>query len=215
MRARLIARAAIIALGGLLANLAPGIQSTAQAPARSYAIDASQSTFTVFVGKAGLFSAFGHNHTIAVKSFSGRAHVPAEGLSQASLEFEVETKSLTVADKGISEKERSEIQQAMETEVLEVARFPTISFRSVSVANLKPAGAGHSLTLHGDLTLHGVTKRIAVPVTITLTPEQLRASGEVTIKQTDFGIKPYSAGLGTVKVKNELKLSFAITAKAA
>ena len=84
----------------------------------------------------------------------------------------------------------------------------------MSLANLKPSGSGQNFTLNGDLTLHGVTKRIAVPVAVTITPEQIRATGEVTIKQTDFGIKPYSAGLGTVKVKNELKLSFVMVAKA-
>lgn len=206
---------ATIILSLLLVNLTSGRSSSVPVQARVYTIVAAQSTFTVLVGKAGLFSGLGHDHTIAVKSFSGRAQVPANGIAQASLEFEVETKSLTVADQGISDKERGEIQKAMETDVLEITRFPKISFRSVSVANLKPSGNGQSFTLNGDLTLHGVAKRIAVPVTVTITPEQLRATGEVTIKQTDFDIKPYAAGLGTVKVKNELKLSFAIIAKAA
>jgi polyisoprenoid-binding protein YceI len=140
--------------------------------------------------------------------------VPAAGVSQASLELEVEAGSLAVVDKGISDKERAEIQKAMETEVLEVARFPKISFRSASVANIKPAGSNQSFALNGDLTLHGVTKRIAVPVVATIAPEQLRATGQVTIRQTDFGIKPYSAAGGTIKVKNELKLNFSILARA-
>lgn len=61
--------------------------------------------------------------------------------------------------------------------------------------------------------MHGVTKRITVPVTVTITPQQLRAMGSYTLKQTDFGIKPYSAGLGAVKVKNEVTVNFSIVAK--
>jgi polyisoprenoid-binding protein YceI len=214
MSAKPVRWIAAVVLSLPLMDAASDRYSSASAQARVYAIVAAQSKFTVLVGKAGLFSGLGHDHTIVVKSFSGRVQVPAAGIAQSSLELEAEAKSLTVADQGISDKERGEIQKAMETEVLEITRFPKISFRSISVANLKPSGNGQSFTLNGDLALHGVTKRIAVPVAVTITPEQLRATGEVTIKQTDFGIKPYSAGLGTVKVKNELKLSFTMVAKA-
>jgi len=214
MQSRRSRQVIITVLGLCLLNLA-SVQLAAQAQARPYSIIASESTFIVLVGKAGLFSALGHDHTIAVKSFSGRVHVPASGINQASLEFEVETTSLTVADQGISDKERAEIQEAMQTAVLETSRFPKISFRSTSVANVKPSENSQSFTLNGNLTLHGVTKPIAVPVVVTITPEQLRATGEATIKQTDFGIKPYSAASGTIKVKNELRLSFRIVAKPA
>jgi polyisoprenoid-binding protein YceI len=61
--------------------------------------------------------------------------------------------------------------------------------------------------------LKGVTKRIAVPVAATVTPQQIRAAGKYALKQTDFGIKPYSAAGGTIKVKDEVVLSFDIVAK--
>jgi len=194
-------RAALLALSLLL---------PAPAQTRAYEVVAAESKFTVFVGRAGLFGGLGHDHTITVRNFSGRVTVPPGGAQQAALEMEIEAGSLLVADPGVDEKERAEIQKAMETEVLEVARFPKIRFKSVSVADVKPAG----FVLNGDLTLHGVARRVAVPVAARVTPEEVRAGGEVTIRQTDFGIKPYSAGLGTVKVKNELKLTFAIVARA-
>jgi polyisoprenoid-binding protein YceI len=103
----------------------------------------------------------------------------------------------------------------MHNEVLESAKYQRISFKSASVSDVKPAGGdSYSFTLNGDLTLHGVTKRIAVPVTATITPQQLRATGKYTLRQTDFGIKPYSAAGGTVKVKNEVVIHFDIVAKA-
>jgi polyisoprenoid-binding protein YceI len=72
----------------------------------------------------------------------------------------------------------------------------------------------YSLVVNGDLTLHGVTKRIAVPVEATITPQQLRATGKYTLKQTDYGIKPYSAAGGTIRVKDEIVINFNIVAKA-
>lgn len=184
------------------------------AQTQTYLIVAPQSTFSVFVGRAGLLKGFGHNHTIAVESFSGRVQVPVEGIQRASVELEVETKSLRVADKDISEKERAEIQAAMHDVVLETSHFPKISFRSVSISNGTPHHSDQRFTVLGDLTLHGVTKRVAVPVVVTITPDRIRATGEVLIKQTDFGIKPYSAALGSIKVKDTVKLRFEMIAKA-
>jgi polyisoprenoid-binding protein YceI len=102
----------------------------------------------------------------------------------------------------------------MHNDVLESAKYQKISFKSASVSNLKQTSDGYSFTLNGDLTLHGVTKRIAVPVSATITPQQLQAKGQYTLRQTDFGIKPYSAAGGTVKVKNEVVVHFNIIAKA-
>src|SRR5262245_46145440 len=87
----------------VLALLLPGLSllSPAQAESGNYSVVVTQSTFTILVGKAGALSAFGHEHVIAVKSYSGRIRVSADDLSKATFELEVETKSLTVADKGI------------------------------------------------------------------------------------------------------------------
>ncbi|MBO0721832.1 MAG: YceI family protein [Blastocatellia bacterium] len=186
----------------------------AQTAARSYTISASESNFWVSVGKAGLFSALGHEHEIGIKSFKGRAVVPQTGASGGSLELEIETKSLVVLDKEVDEKDRGKIFTDMHNEVLESEKFPQCIFKSVSVTDLKKTGEGsYNLVLNGDLTLHGVTKRIAIPLTATITAAQLRAVGKYTLKQTDFGIRVFSAGGGTVKVKNEVVVNFDIIAK--
>jgi polyisoprenoid-binding protein YceI len=191
------------------------LAAKAQTNTRTYTISAAESNLWVFVGKAGFFSALGHEHEIGIKSFAGRIEVPQVGASGGSLEVEIETKSFVVLDKNASENDRAKIFEAMHKDVIESEKFQKINFRSVSVSDLKPAGEGnYSLTLNGDLTLHGVTKRIAVPATATITPEQIRAVGKYTLKQSDYGIKIYSAGGGTVKVKNEVVVNFNIVAKA-
>jgi polyisoprenoid-binding protein YceI len=203
----------IILLFGYLSVVSLG--ANAQANARSYTISAGESNVWVFVGKAGFFSALGHDHEIGIKSFSGRIDVPLSGASGSSLEIDIETKSFVVLDKEASEKDRAKIFDAMHKEVLESEKFQKITFKSVSLTDLKSTGeGGYSLTLNGDLTLHGVTKRIALPATATITPAQIRAVGKYTLKQTDYGIKVYSAGGGTVKVKNEVVINFDIVAKA-
>lgn len=199
----------------LLILLFSCLPAGAQSRARTYTISAAESNLTVTVGKAGFFSALGHEHEIGVKSFSGRVAVPQSGAGGGLLEFEIETKSLVVLDKEVDEKDRGKIFEAMHKEVIESEKFQKISFKSASVADLKKTGEGsYNFILNGDLTLHGVTRRIALPVTATITAEQLRATGAYTLKQTDYGIKVYAAGGGTVKVKNEVVVNFNIVAKA-
>ncbi len=187
----------------------------AQTKSRTYTIVAGESSFWVFVAKAGLFSAIAHNHEIGVKSFTGRVVIPESGAAGGSLELSVDAKSLVVLDKKVSESDRVKIFNSMHGEVLESSTHQKIEFKSVSVSEVKQTGdQAYSLILNGDLSLHGVTKRIAVPVTVTITPPQLQATGKYALKQTDFGIKPYSAAGGTVKVKDEVVINFKIVAKA-
>jgi polyisoprenoid-binding protein YceI len=68
------------------------------------------------------------------------------------------------------------------------------------------------LRVVGDLTLHGVSRQIESPVDVNLSADRLTATGTLAVSQTQFGIKPVSAGLGTVKVKDEVTVSYTFTA---
>ncbi len=181
----------------------------------TYTIVTGESSFWVFVPKAGLLSGFAHDHQIGIKSFSGKIVVPESGAANGSLQLDVDATSLVVLDTKPSEDDKKKIHNSMHGEVLESAKYPKVTFKSASVSDLKQTGGeNYSFTLNGDLTLHGVTKRIAMPVSLTINAKQLRAEGKYTLRQTDFGIKPYSAAGGTVKVKNEITVNFNIVAKA-
>ena len=66
--------------------------------------------------------------------------------------------------------------------------------------------------MNGELTLHGVTLNQAISARVTLKGDTLRAAGDFSIRQSDYEIRPVSAAGGTVKLKDELKLSFDIAA---
>ena len=207
--------AVILLSNSLISGVQPAPQKKPKNPAppaavqtKIYNIVPAESSLTAFVAKAGALSFLAHDHNIAVRSYSGRVVVPAAGPAQGSLELDIDAKSLALLDK-VSESDRKEITHSMNTAVLESGKFPKITFRSISISNFN----GSSLTVNGDLTLHGTTKRIAVPVTVSATPQLLRATGKFVLKQTDFGITPYSAAAGSIKVKNEVVISFNIVAR--
>jgi polyisoprenoid-binding protein YceI len=63
------------------------------------------------------------------------------------------------------------------------------------------------------LKVTGVTRPLDVPVTVQLTADGLRASGKTTVQQSQFGLRPVTAGVGTVRVKDEVEVMFSVTAK--
>ena len=184
-----------------------------QAPAPiKYKVDASESRFVVRAFAGGVLSAFGHDHTIAIRDFSGDAVVTPSSFTPASLRLTIKADSLSVTDK-VSDKDRNEIQTTMKDSVLETGKYPDITFKSTEVSADKTGEGRYRVRMSGDVTLHGVTRQVAINATVDFSAGALRAKGEFPVKQTDYKITPVSAAGGTVKVRDELKLSFDIVAK--
>ena len=164
-------------------------------------IDPQKSVMTVRVLKAGVFSAFGHEHEISAPIKDGKFSE-----TERSVELSVDARQMRVMDKEVSDKDRAEIQETMQgPKVLDTAQFPEIHFRSSAV---EPAGDGR-LSVTGDLTLHGQTH----PVKLEVRAQNGHYQGTAELKQKDFGIEPIVVGGGAVKVKNELRVEFDIVGK--
>lgn len=173
----------------------------AAAGAQTLNINPQRSIFTIHVFKAGVFSAFGHNHEIR-----GAASGALSESAPQWVEIAVDAKRLTVLDADLPAKDRADVQTTMlGPQVLDVARFPSIHFRSTRVE----AVAAGRWRVTGDLLLHGETR----PLTVQVAGDHGHYTGTATLKQRDFGIKPVSVAGGTVKVKDEVKIDFDIVAQ--
>lgn len=180
---------------------------------RVYTIDLSQSRVTATLTQEGFIARRYSTHRVEVKNFSGKVEVSERDESRIAVEVEAEAKSLTNADEGMTEFERREFHNVLNNLALESDKFPKIKFVSVSVSDARKSGETRAFTLNGDLTLRDATKRVSFPVTVTIAKDQLRATGEAKLKQTDFGIAPYSGKLGLIRIGDEVKIDFAIVAK--
>ena len=178
-----------------------------------HVIDAQHSSFVVQVFATGLFSAFGHNPKIAIREFAGNVEFTrgSTPLAGALLHFQIQADSLQVID-DVSEKDREEIHRRMQQEVLETDGYPEIVYEC---SRITASGGGdrYWVVLKGELSLHGITRALPVSVKVFLNGNSLRASGDFTLRQSDFGIKLVSAAAGTIRVKDELKCTFDIVAK--
>lgn len=178
-----------------------------------YRLVPEESTFTVQAFAEGLFSAFGHDPVIAVCRFEGTAEFTPDTFEKAALHLSIDASSLVVANQ-VKEKDRSEIENTMRRDVLDVQNYPEIKFDSTNVALSRLGPGRYRARLIGDLTLHGVTqKNVWISAEVTVSAEMLRAKGEYQLRQSDFRIKRVSVAGGTLKIKNELKCTFDICAK--
>ena len=185
---------------------------TAKATLLHYVVDARASRFTVQAFASGILSAMGHNPTIGIRTFTGEVDFSAEALQANSLRLSMRANSLDVLD-DISDKDRREIERAMDEQVLESSRYPDIVYEAPAVTVTRLQGSLYSAVLMGTLSFRGITRNQSVPARIAVFDEMLRSSGEFTLNQSDYSIKPISVAGGALKVKDELKFSFEVVAR--
>jgi polyisoprenoid-binding protein YceI len=123
---------------------------------------------------------------------------------------------MTVSEEGEPKGDAPKVQQAMRgPNVLNVARFPLIRFRSREVTGKKISPTSYELRIQGELSLHGMVKPIVVPLKAELQGDTLTANGKISLKQSEYGIKPTAAAGGLVQVEDEVPVTFRIVARAA
>lgn len=177
-----------------------------------YIIETKGSRFTLKAFATGLLSALGHNPTIALPDFEGEIFLNPNAVEQSTLRMVIKSASLTVTD-DISERDRQEIDRRMHDEVLESDSYPDIVYECSRLSASKTGEGQYWVALNGDLTLRGVKRGQAVSARVSVNGTSLRAEGEFSVRQSDYEIPPVSALGGTVKLKDELKLSFDIVAR--
>ncbi len=186
---------------------------SAEARAMDYAIDTDRSEFVVQLFKGGIAAALAHDHVIRAAEFKGAARFDPGAPGEASIWIEVGVASLKAdepeirkkygLESSVSDKDRRKVQATMlSAKQMDVDNFPAISFRSTGI---EEHGEGEYL-ISGDLTIHGVTKRVSFPVAAEEVDGGLHVAVSIDFKQSDFGIRPFRAMFGAVRNRDEATL---------
>jgi polyisoprenoid-binding protein YceI len=177
-----------------------------------FVLDARASRFTVQAFATGLLSAMGHNPTIGIRKFTGEVDFSSKTLVGSGFRLSIEAASLSVQD-DISDKDRREIEKMMNEHVLDVAKFPEILYEAAAASVTRVEDSLYSAALDGKLSFHGVTRSQPVTARIAVFGEMFRASGNFTLRQSDYQIEPISVAGGAMKLKDELKFAFEMVAR--
>ncbi|MEI6669543.1 MAG: YceI family protein [Acidobacteriota bacterium] len=202
-------------LGSVCIGMGLVVTAAAQSGPLVLVIDEAASHVGIEVGKSGLFSFAGHAHDVVATRLAGQVRIDPADLEHATVVLELAAAGLRVSGKDEPPADVPLVQQVMEGErVLDVARFPVIAFASQRVIVTSRLAASAEVVIDGALTLHGVTRPMAIRASVTIgVGGRLTARGSFVLKQSEFGIAPVTAAGGTIRVKDELDIQFTINTR--
>ena len=148
----------------------------AQDAPEAWSVDRGHSTATFKIRH------FTSNVVGQFREFEGSINIDRANPAKSNVEFTIQAKSI---DTG-SERRDNHLRSA---DFFDVEKFPTITFKSTSVT----AKSKESFDVTGDLTMHGVTKRVTLPVTFLGFMKHPRGEKggfeiETTLNRKDYGI---------------------------
>jgi polyisoprenoid-binding protein YceI len=124
----------------------------------------------------------------------------------------VRTSTMEVLDE-MKRDDREKLEQEMYGKILEVSRFPVASFESKEIIIQKLGADLLRADVKGDLSFHGNTQSHSFTARVTAMGPILRISGDFPLRQSDYGIKPFSFAGGALRLKDDLKFSFELVAQ--
>lgn len=195
------------------------VQIPVPAGTEALQIDPGRSVVSILVHRAGVLASLGHNHVVVSARETGVAWIGRE-LADSGFEIRLPVKAFVVDDPAARAAAGPDFAEAvpenarqgtytnmLRDEVLDAAHHPEIVVRATRVS-----GTWEKAEVRARVTLRGVAREITVPLELRRDPAALAASGVLRIRQTDFGIRPFSVAGGAIQVADELEVRFAIVA---
>jgi polyisoprenoid-binding protein YceI len=157
---------------------------------------------TVRTGRTGAAARAGHDLLIDVTAWQATLEV-GEDPAQISVTLAADAASLRVREgsggmQTLGEDDKASIRQTIDDEIL---KRSDIEFHSTEV---RRAPDGSSISVRGELTLVGNTRPVAFDL---LVGRDGKLAASAVLKQTDWGIKPYSTLFGALKVADEVEVA--------
>jgi polyisoprenoid-binding protein YceI len=167
----------------------------------TYSLGPEDGTLSVRTKRTGAAAMAGHNLLIHVTSWKGTIELG----DPATIALEADGSSLRVQEgsggmQALQDEDKENIRQTIDDEVLRRAK---IEFRSTGV---EVAGSG--LHVDGELTLNGETRPLGFDLALTADG---RLEGTAVVKQSDWGMKPYTGLFGALKVVDEVEVAIEAT----
>lgn len=217
----------------LLSSCAPTIKQTPAVPptpvaadypadlqgARLYRLAPEQSKLHILVYRGGTMANLGHNHVVSSSTLSGYIWLH-DSLLRSGFRFTLAVNDLIVDDaqarkdegtdfvSTVSDSARAGTRTNMlKPELLNGEHYPMIRLRSLGIT-----GDLTQSQVQVRVTIKDQSRDLTVPVQLSADAQSLRVIGQFQIKQTEFGITPYSVAMGALQVQDQLTIKFELVA---
>lgn len=196
----------------------PGVERFArfsreqQLPLRSYhhrvkdwSLSAADGELRILTGVAGRAARMGHRLTIAMNSWQATVQWSGERPTHAELSVTVDSLEVLSGEGGITPLSVPEkgVARANALKTLDAKKFPAIRFTADDIVK-----TDDGYRLAGTVEIHGTSRPQAVDVKIEDSGTAWTMSTRVSLHQSDFGVKPYSLFMGSLKVADEVTIDF-------
>ncbi len=184
-----------------------------------YEVDPRASNLHILVYRGGALARLGHNHVMTAQRLSGSVWIQST-LAKSGFRFSFPVAAVSVDDPAarhaagvdfppeIPPADRDGTRRNMlRPEVLDAENHPTITLESVRIA-----GTLQAPELTARITIKQVSRDVPIAAAVKIEGATLAANGEFEIRQSDFGIEPFSMALGALQVQDRLKVRFRIVA---
>jgi len=190
--------------------------------AAHYVVRAELSDVRFLVYRAGALAAFGHNHVVQAKDLRGDIYL-AKDFQASGFSLSLPVSGFVVDDAKARSEEGPDFakqpsaaaidgtrKNMLSESLLDAAHFPEVGIRSVKLLGSE---TGPDATVR--IELRGVARDMSVPIHVEYSDDTLSVNGAFDLKQSDFGITPFSALGGGLQVADTLQVRFHLVAQKA
>lgn len=199
-------------------NLSAQYAQWAQSGGRVMRLQPQASQIRIYVFRAGRYARLGHNHVLSAPQFEGYFYGPEEGTAAARFDLEFRLDQLVfdlpeqraalgpafaspISDAAIA----ATRDHMLGPDNMQAERYPLVRIRSLQISGEAPKFAARLA-----VEMHGQTREMQVPLNVTGLPQTVTASGALVLRQSDFGVKPYSVMGGLLAVQDDVVLEFTL-----
>jgi len=186
-----------------------------------FKLNPAASTVRIYAFRGGRAAKFGHNHVLSAPDFVGYFHLVQQGAAASRFDLEFRLDQLVFDEpehraalgpafaSAISVEDRASTRNNMlGNNNFQAARFPMVRIRSLQITGDAPKFAARIA-----VEMHGQTREMWTPLNVTGLTEDVAVQGALVLRQSDFGIKPFSLLGGLLAVQDEIVVEFKLLGK--
>jgi hypothetical protein len=186
-----------------------------------FTLNPKLSAVKIYAFRAGTAAKLGHNHVLSSPQFSGFVYLPRDGTSGARFDLEFRLDQLEIDNP----ENRSNLGSAFSStptpgsikrtrdHMLGEDNFQADQFPFVRIHASRIAGEAPKLAAEVQVELHGQQREMWVPLNVEGLPDRILVTGSLVLRQSEFGVHPYSVLGGFLAVQDEVVIEFSLLAQ--
>jgi hypothetical protein len=185
-----------------------------------YRVDDQASQVLILVYRDGRMARLGHNHVLRVRQLAGEVVVPKD-VTNTTFTLQFPVAALSIDETALRAEQGEDFKATIDAasiegtrdhmlgdKLLDATHFPVIRLQSGPLS-----ADGDQWTASLSVTVRDHVSTVLVPVSLSMNPDSLTASGEFDLTHSQLGLTPYSVGLGAIRVAETMHVRFRVLAR--